>query len=114
MSLPASSSQQVSEVIDEMVRRIVERFQPQKIILFGSCARGEAGPDSDVDLLVVLPVKGPKRKKLLEIRGAVMGMGLPKDILIATPEEVELYRDVAGTIIEPALRESRVLYERPA
>src|SRR5712692_5168810 len=79
-----------------------------------SHARGEAGPDSDVDLLVILPVEGPKRKKLLEIRTALMGMGLPKDILIATPEEVELYRDVAGTIIEPALREGRVLYERPA
>jgi predicted nucleotidyltransferase len=54
--------------IDRMVKRIVRKFHPEKIILFGSHARGDAGPDSDVDLLVVLPVEGSKREKRIEIR----------------------------------------------
>jgi len=53
----------LQERIDEMVRRIVSQFHPDKIILFGSHARGEAGPDSDVDLLVVMTVEGPKGGK---------------------------------------------------
>ena len=57
----------VQKKIEEMVQRIVERFHPEKIILFGSHARGTAGPDSDVDLLVVMPVQGSRRKKATEI-----------------------------------------------
>jgi predicted nucleotidyltransferase len=100
------------EIIGEMVRRIVERFDPEKIILFGSYARGTAGPDSDVDLLVVMPVSGSKREQRLAIRIALHGMGLAKDIVVATPEEIERDRDLVGTIVYPALREGRVLYER--
>lgn len=95
-----------------MVRRIVDRFDPEKIILFGSYARGTAGPDSDVDLLVVLPVVGPKRKKAIEIHVALAGVGLPKDVIVVTPEELERNRDIVGTIVYPALREGRTLYER--
>src|SRR5450631_1819366 len=102
------------EKISEMVRRIVDGFHPDKIILFGSCARGAAGPDSDADLLVVMPVNGSKRKKAIEIDVKLAGVGLPKDVIVVTPEEVEKYRDVVGTLIYPALREGKVLYERPA
>lgn len=102
------------EKIQEMVRRIVERFHPEKIILFGSYARGTAGPDSDVDLLVVMPVSGSKRRLAIEIDIAIAGLGLPKDVIIVTPEEVEDYRDQVGTIIYPALQEGKVLYERAA
>lgn len=100
------------EKIEEMVRRIVEGFDPEKIILFGSHARGDAGPDSDADLLVVMRVSGSKRKKAIEIDMALAGMGLPKDVIVVTPEEVERYRNVVGAIIYPALREGEVLYER--
>ena len=100
------------EKIQEMVRRIVERFHPDKIILFGSYARGTAGPDSDVDLLVVKNVSGSKRQERLAIRLALSGIGLAKDIIVVTPEEVERYKDIVGTIIYPALREGKVLYER--
>ena len=99
--------------ISEMVRRIVEGFHPDKIILFGSYARGAAGPDSDADLLVVMPVKGSKREKAIEIDVELAGIGLPKDVIVVTAEEVEKYRDVVGTLIYPALREGKVLYERP-
>ncbi len=102
----------VAGKIDEMVRRIVERFQPEKIILFGSHATGDAGPDSDVDLLIVMDVDGSRREKAVEIDMALAGMGVPKDVVIVTAEEVERRRDIVGTIIYPAVREGKVLYER--
>ncbi len=67
------------KMISEMVNRIVEHFDPEKIILFGSHARGEAGPDSDVDLLVVMPVQGSKREKQLEIRALLHGIQLANE-----------------------------------
>jgi len=109
-----STDKMTVDKIQEMVRRIVERFQPERIVLFGSHARGAAGPDSDVDLLVVMKVLGSKRKQAIEIDMALADMGLPKDVVVVTPEEVERYRDIVGTIIRPALREGRVLYERAA
>lgn len=102
----------VEKKIDRMVRRIAERFKPEKIILFGSHATGSAGPDSDVDLLVVLNVKGSKRRVAVKIYQTLAGMGVPKDIIVVTPEEVRKYRNIPGTIIRPALRQGRTLYER--
>jgi len=112
MEVPAKSTSE--QKISEMVQRIVAGFHPDKIILFGSYARGEAGPDSDADLLVVMPVKGSKREKAIEIDVELAGIGLSKDVIVVTAEEVEKYRDVVGTLIYPALREGKVLYERPA
>lgn len=100
------------EKIQEMVRRLVALFHPEKIILFGSYARGTAGPDSDVDLLVVKSLTGSKRREQLNMRIALHGMGLAKDIVVVTPEELEEYKDLVGTVIRPALREGKVLYER--
>ncbi len=82
--------------------------------LVGSYARGTAGPDSDVDLLVILRDPGSRRQKRLEIRVALHGIGIAKDIVVATPDEVERSRDLPGTLIRAALREGRVLYERAA
>jgi predicted nucleotidyltransferase len=102
-------------VIREMVRRIAERFHPEQIILFGSHAKGTAGPDSDVDLLVVMRgVEGRRRKTATAIDIALKDAALPKDIIVVTPEDVARQRDLVGTIIRPALREGKVLYERPA
>lgn len=100
--------------IQEMARRIVEKFDPVQVILFGSYARGTAGPDSDVDLLVVMPVEGSRHERVVEIRVAINGMGLAKDVFVVTPEEVEKYRNVVGTIIKEAVREEKVLYDRAA
>jgi predicted nucleotidyltransferase len=66
-------TQTAQEIIAEMVRRIVKEFDPHQIILFGSFARGQAGPDSDVDLLVVMPVHGSRREKRVAIRAALRG-----------------------------------------
>ena len=100
--------------IEELSRRIAEEFDPEKIILFGSHARGTAGRDSDVDLLVVMPVVQSKRAIRVEIRAALSGIGFPKDVVVVTPEEVKRFAGVPGTIIRPALLEGEVLYERSA
>ena len=99
--------------IQQMVRRIVSRFHPESIILFGSHARGDAGPDSDVDLLVVMPFLGSKREKQLEIRLALKSIQIPKDIVVTTPEEFQWRKEIPGTIERPAAREGKVLYARP-
>jgi predicted nucleotidyltransferase len=104
----------IQEKIDEMVRRIVDRFKPQKIILFGSLARGNARYDGDADILVIMPVKGSKRKQATEIDVSLIGLDLPTDVIVVTPEELEKNRDRIGTIIYPAIREGKVLYERSA
>lgn len=98
--------------IKGMVRLIVDRFHPEQVILFGSHAHGNAGPDSDVDLLVVMPVEGSKRAKQVEIRLVLHDIPLPKDIIVTTPEEFAWRRNVVGTIEEPAAREGKVLYAR--
>ena len=96
-----------------MVRRIVNLFHPDKIILFGSHARDGAGPDSDVDLLVVMPLSGSKREKQVEIRLALQGIRIPTDIMVTTPEDFLWRQELPGTIERPAAREGRVLYARP-
>jgi len=96
----------------EIIRRIVDRFDPEQIILFGSHARGDAGPHSDLDLLVILPVSGSKREKRIEIRLALRDIPVPLDILVATPGEARRQKDIPGTLIRPALREGEVLYAR--
>ena len=111
---PAVTEGKVDKIIREMVQRIVEGFHPEMIILFGSHARGNAGPDSDVDLLVVMPVNGSKRDLTIKIRKALAGMGLAKDVVVATPEELVRYRNLVGTIIYPATHEGTVVYERSA
>jgi len=102
----------VAQNIEKMVKRLVERFDPDQIILFGSHARGTAWPDSDVDLLVVMPVSGSKRDKQVEMRVALHDIRVPKDIILVTPEEAARRRDIVGTIVHPALREGKVLYAR--
>jgi predicted nucleotidyltransferase len=100
------------KLIQKMTKRIVERFHPQTIILFGSHARGDAAPDSDVDLLVVMPVTGSKREKAVKIAVALHDIPLAKDVIVVTPEEFEWRKDVIGTIEWPAVRQGRVLYAR--
>ena len=100
------------EEIQKMVELIVERFHPEKVILFGSHARGEAGPDSDVDLLVVMPVRGSRREKAVQIGVALQDIRVAKDIIVTTPENFEWRKEIPGTIERPADREGMVLYAR--
>jgi predicted nucleotidyltransferase len=100
--------------IDEMVRRIVSGFAPERIILFGSQARETAAPESDVDLLVVMASTVAPRQQVVEIRKALADLHVAKDIIVVSPEYFDRYRDVVGTVVWPAVREGRVLYEQRA
>jgi uncharacterized protein len=110
---PATKNE-AAKLIQTMVERIVERFGPEKIILFGSHARGDSTADSDADLLIVMDVNGSKRQQAVQIDLALEGIPLPADILVVTPREIEQYRDCIGSIIREALREGRILYDRAA
>lgn len=107
-----SNDPQIAALLRKMVQRLVERFDPEQVILFGSYARGTAGPDSDIDLLVILPVTGSKRAKQVEMRVALRDFDVPKDVIVATPSEVARRRNIIGTLIRPALHEGKVLYVR--
>ncbi|HTV48661.1 MAG TPA: nucleotidyltransferase domain-containing protein [Phycisphaerae bacterium] len=102
----------LTPVIHRMVRRIVDRFNPEQVILFGSHARGNADSDSDVDLLVVMNIRGSKRRKRLQIRMALHDFRVAKDILLTSPKEFAWRKNIAGTVEQPAFREGKVLYDR--
>ena len=103
----------VHESLQQMVAVLVERFEPERVILFGSHARGAATVDSDVDLLLVMPLPpGSRFATIVEMRRAVSHSPFPKDIFVCTPEEFAEYRDVVGTLMYPAAREGIVLYRR--
>lgn len=106
------SARSVGDKVRMMVRRIVERFHPEKVILLGSHARGDAARGSDVDLLVVMPVEGSKREKAIEIGVALNDLRVPKDVMVTTPEDFEWRKEIVGTIERPAAREGKVLYAR--
>jgi predicted nucleotidyltransferase len=98
--------------ISKMVQRVVSRFSPDRVILFGSYATGNAGPDSDVDLLVVMPVSGSRRQKAIEIGVALHDFRMPKDVIVVTPEDFEWRKDIIGTIEWPAAHHGKVLYSK--
>ena len=104
----------MEEILAEAVARIRDAVQPERVILFGSHARGEAGSGSDIDLLIVAPSDRPRWKRTPRLYRLLAGLGVPKDIVWWTPEEIEEWRGVRSHFITTALREGRVLYERPA
>jgi len=107
----------VDAVIQDIVKAIVEASDLDRIILFGSAARAEAGPDSDVDLLVVEKESsfqgGSRWSESSRIRKALWRFPVPIDILLFTPEEVEKWKDSTNHIIARSIRQGRVLYDRP-
>lgn len=98
------------DVLDEIVRRVLEVAAPDRIILFGSAARGEMGPHSDVDPLVVIETDDAPRLTA-DIYGNLFGVGAPVEITVASPEQDERYRDTHTLVIKPAIREGRVVYD---
>jgi predicted nucleotidyltransferase len=101
-----------AESIQVMTERIVRDFHPLRLILFCSYARGDAGPGSDIDLLVILPHVADKRRAAVKIRRALADLPICKDIIVTTPEEVARCGHLVGTVLRPALQEGKVLYER--
>ena len=97
-------------VLKDIIARVVAAARPEKIILFGSAARGTMGPNSDVDLLVIKGGKYDKGRLTERAYMNLRGAGAAVDIIMVTPEEVEQYSDTHWLIIAPALREGRVVY----
>ena len=100
------------QTIEEISKKIAERFHPEKIILFGSYARGDATENSDLDLLIVSRTNLPRPKRSAPIYSFLREYTFSKDILVYTPEETEEYRELPGALMRRALREGIVLYER--
>ena len=105
---------EIQEVLDEVKRRIVTKFRPKRIILFGSYAGGRPGPDSDLDLLIVMDVEGSTRKKANEIDMLLADRSIPMDFIVLTPEQYERQRNIAGSIVRHVEREGKVIYEHAA
>ena len=93
-------------------RRIVRRFRPDRIVLFGSQVRGDARLDSDADLLVVIPGNAHRRHTEAAIYGALAGIPLGTDVVVVHPEDITRGADLVGTVLGPALREGRTVYVR--
>ena len=99
-----------TEVLDEVVRRIVEVAHPERIILLGSAARGETGANSDLDLLVIKGGRYGYHRLLEEIYSSLSGVEAAVDVVLVTPEQVERYGDSHCLVIKPALCEGREVY----
>jgi len=95
-----------------IVQRLLATGQPQKIILFGSQARGQASRDSDYDLLVIEDSSQPRYRRAVSYRRALKDLGTSKDIVVWTPREIAEWQNVSNAFITTALREGTVLYER--
>lgn len=96
----------------EMVNRIVEAIHPLKIILFGSHSSGNAGPDSDIDLIVVTETPLPKRQTSVALWNLLGNIPLPKDIIIASRDEFDFYSQEAGSVMRTAHEKGLVIYAR--
>ena len=100
------------ELLQEAVRQILSVGSPEKIVLFGSWARGQARPDSDLDLLIIEEFDSPRQRRAGRYRMALLGLFPAKDIVVWMPSEVTQWRDVPNAFITAILTEGRVLYER--
>jgi predicted nucleotidyltransferase len=98
-------------ILADIVQRIVAAADPERIVLFGSAARGTMGRDSDYDLLVIMREKFNQRRLMDTICEHLRGKRAPVDVVLATTEDVERYRDSHCLVICPAMKEGKVIYE---
>jgi predicted nucleotidyltransferase len=107
----------IGSIIRDIAETIVQASDPDRIIVFGSAARGDPGPDSDVDILVVEKESsfqgGDRWNESCRIRKALRRFPVSIDVLLFTPEEVEKWKHSTNHVIARSVREGRVLYDRP-
>lgn len=103
-----------ANLLQELVRRIVEASGAEKIVLFGSRARESHRPESDIDLLVIQSSTEPRYRRAVPIYRALATMPIEVDteVIVYTPEEVEQWRGASAAFVTTALREGKVIYER--
>ena len=99
-------------LLQTIVQRLLVAGSPQKIILFGSQARGQADRDSDYDLLIIEKSSQPRYRRAMPYRRALKDLGTSKDIVVWTPSEIREWQNVSNAFITTVLREGVVLYER--
>lgn len=102
------------DLLDAVVRILVEASRPSKVVLFGSHARGDAGPKSDLDLLVVEKSVQSRRAEMVRLTRLVSHLKVPVDIVVTTVQAFAEWSDTPGTILYEAAREGRVLYDEAA
>jgi predicted nucleotidyltransferase len=98
------------DLIEEIVRRVTIAVHPLRVILFGSAARGEMGPESDVDLLIVVPDGTRRRDASRKAYRALSGLGVAKDVIVVTESDVKEFGENPSLVIKPALEEGREVY----
>lgn len=98
-------------LMHEIVRRIVRQAHPQRVILFGSRARGDARPESDLDLLVVAEDCRPRAARASELYSVLSNIPIPMDILVYRPDEIIEWSNVPQAFVTTAVREGMLLYE---
>jgi len=101
------------DVTQDIVRRIVEAAQPEKIILFGSRARGDARPNSDFDVLVIKQTDEPRYRRSVPLYVALADLPVEVEVIVYTPDEVEEWSEVPQAFVTTAVREGTTIYERP-
>jgi len=99
--------------VEEIVSKIVSAFHPRRVMLFGSLARGDGRPESDADILVEMETDLKPFDRRLAVDRIFGLRDWAMDVLVYTPDEVERFKDVVGTMLHTILAEGRVLYERP-
>ncbi|MEW6718174.1 MAG: nucleotidyltransferase domain-containing protein [Chloroflexota bacterium] len=101
------------DILDTIVRRLVEGMHPQKIILFGSHAYGQADESSDLDLMVIVPdTNQPPHRRAQEAYACVGAVGVSKDLIVLTEKEFERQSSVTTSLAWLVKEQGRVLYER--
>jgi predicted nucleotidyltransferase len=111
MALPIASTLNKKILLKEVTRRIVALANPRRVVLFGSAARGRMNKDSDFDVLVVMKAPVHRRQMAQKIYRGLHGVGIAVDVVVATEEDLKKYGSRIGTILKPALKRGRVLYE---
>jgi len=100
-----------SELLDEIVARLIAVSRPARVIVFGSTATGTATADSDIDLLIVLDEVDDARLESVRLRRALSGMGAPLDVIVMRADRFEETKNIVGGIAYPANKYGRVIYD---
>jgi predicted nucleotidyltransferase len=108
--VPNAVTGDTAGIIEDLINRIVGAVHPLRIILFGSAARGDMGPDSDIDVMVVMPDGTHRLNTMRYLYKRMFGLGFPVDVVVTTPGILEQHKDNVGLIYRTVLAEGKEIY----